>query len=71
MCTGLPSPDNGSIIYPTGTTSPYEFGTVATYMCDTGFGIDGGDVLRTCHGYGLSPMGTWTGTAPRCERTFC
>ncbi len=71
MCTLLPDPDNGRIIYSTGTTSPYEFGTVAIYMCDTGFGIDSGDVLRTCRGDRLSPMGIWTGIAPRCERTFC
>ena len=67
MCSYLPAPDNGGIVYSTGITTLYDFGTTATYMCDTGFGISGGNVLRTCRGSGLSPNGTWTGTAPRCD----
>ena len=67
MCSDLPVPDNGGIVYSSGMTSLYDFGTTATYMCDTGFGISGGNVLRTCRGSGLSPNGTWTGIAPLCD----
>ncbi|XP_064387965.1 uncharacterized protein LOC135336171 isoform X3 [Halichondria panicea] len=71
MCSYLPAPDNGGIVYSTGITTLYDFGTTATYMCDTGFGISGDNVLRTCRGSGLSPNGTWTGTAPRCDAVTC
>ncbi len=67
MCTDLPTPDNGRVIYSTDTTSSYDFGTTVTYVCNTGFGINGGDVLRTCQGNGQSPTGAWTGTAPWCQ----
>ena len=67
MCTDLPAPENGQIVFSTGVASMYAFDTVATYICDLGFGIVGGTILRTCSGDGLTPNGTWTGTAASCS----
>ena len=66
MCTDLPAPENGRIVFSTEVASMYAFATVATYICDSGFGIEEGTILRTCGGDGLTPNGTWTGTAPSC-----
>lgn len=66
MCGSLPSLTNGSIIYSTDSISPYEFATMAMYICDTGFGLIG-DVTRTCNGDDSSPDGMWTGQAPSCD----
>ncbi len=66
MCTNLPAPDNGIVIYSTDTTSPYDFGTVATYICDTGFGLTG-EATQTCDGYDSSPIGVWSGQASICD----
>ena len=71
MCSDLPTPDNGRIVYSTGVTSPYDFGTVATYVCDTGFGLRGGDNTRSCGGGGPTTSGSWTGRAPTCEGDTC
>lgn len=46
----------------------FDFGTVAIYTCNTGFGLSGGDVQTTCSGDSSSVMGSWTGTVPSCER---
>ena len=70
MCTSLSTPDNGRIIYFTDATSPYEFGTVATYVCNSGFGLSGGVAVRTCGGDDSDPAGTWSGTAPSCLCRF-
>ena len=37
---------------------------VATYRCNTGFGLSDGDRVRTCVDSG---WGGWTGAAPLCE----
>ncbi len=66
ICTSLPTPDNGRIIYSIDSTSLYEFGTVATYVCDSGFGLSGGVISSTCGGDDSDPVGTWSGTAPSC-----
>ncbi len=66
MCSDLPPPDNGRITYSTDTTSPYDFGTVATYVCDTGFGLVGGG-SRLCGGRDTSPSGSWSEAASTCE----
>ncbi len=70
MCIDLPAPDNGRITYSTDTTSLYDFGTVATYECDIGFGLNGGVVTRTCRGDDSDSDGTWSGIAPSCLRKF-
>ena len=69
MCTDLPAPADGRVTY-TDTTSPYDFGTVATYVCDSGFGISGGNRTRACGGLDLSTVGTWNGIAATCDCEF-
>ena len=65
MCMALPPLMNGELSYGTDVTDPYDFGTVATHICDTGFGIIG-NVERTCEKFGTSPVGTWRGTVTTC-----
>ena len=44
-------------------TAEFDFRTTATYGCNTGFGLSGGDTVSTCGG----PTGQWSGIAPSCE----
>ena len=62
-CSLLPSILNGVINYSPDTTSPFDFGTTATYSCNEGFYLS---VVssRTCTGSGLS--GFWDGMEPQC-----
>lgn len=46
--------------------APFLRGTNATYSCDRGYGLDGGDVVRTCLMNGYSPDGVWSGMEPAC-----
>ena len=48
---------NGYISYSTGTT----YNSVATYSCDTGYELQGGQT-RTCQN-----NGTWSGDMPSCQ----
>ncbi len=67
MCPNLIEPDNGFITFAADTTSPYDYLTMATYGCDTGYGLSGGEErVRTCV---LSSFGggEWSGNAPSCE----
>ncbi len=53
------------------TTDRYNYGTTATYQCNSGHVmLTIGDNERTCTGDGSSPSGQWNGTAPQCGRTF-
>ena len=57
---------NGTVV--TGASRIY--GDVATYICDSGFTLTGGDQNRTCEKMNStsgSSYGVWSGTAPRCE----
>ncbi len=54
------------ITYTTDTMAPFDYQTTATYTCDVGFGLLGGDLLRICVGSSSGP-GEWSGTAPTCE----
>ena len=65
-CFDLPVPDNGRVVY-SALGTPYDFGTQATYICDSGFGLNGGDEVRSCAGGGSSTNGTWSGRATTCE----
>ena len=58
--------NNGQISY---DTFDFDYGTTATYSCDTGFGLSGGDKERVCGGNGSSPNGVWNGVTPHCEGT--
>ena len=43
----------------------YDFDTVVTYSCDTGFEHISGDLSRRC-----VAINTWTGVAPTCGSKF-
>lgn len=51
-------------------TSTYVVSTVATYSCDPGYGLSGGDTARTCGGDGSTTTGVWDGMMPTCQRTL-
>ena len=59
-CGPLISPANGKVDV-TGTS----VGSLATYSCNRGFQLAGGNEFRRC----LNGIG-WEGTAPSCEREF-
>ncbi len=65
-CSQLNTPDNGFATFSPDTTAPYSFTTTVTYGCGSGFGLSGGDGMRTCVSSSSSP-GEWSGTAPTCE----
>ena len=65
-CSALPAVENGMVTYSSDTTEPYDYRTTATYQCDSGYELTGGDTVRTCTGDGSSPVGQWNGTAPTC-----
>ena len=48
------------------TLSQYDYETIATHKCNTGFVLTVGDVERTC-GDGNGVNGEWSGTAPVCQ----
>ncbi len=47
--------------------APFDYLTVAAYTCNPGYGLSGGDSIRTCEGDDSSTTGEWSGTAPACE----
>ncbi len=65
FCTSLSPIVNGMIVYSPDVTSPYDFGTAATYSCNDGFYLDG-EQSRNCAGDGTNTIGTWDLTAPIC-----
>ena len=65
-CLALPAVENGTIAYFSDTTEPYDYGTTASYQCDSGYELTGGDTVRTCTGDGSSPVGQWNGAIPAC-----
>ncbi len=60
---------NGVVAYSSGSTAPYDYGTVATYTCNTGYFLSG-IATRTCGGDGSSVTGAFSGVDPFCTRTF-
>ncbi len=58
-CGALANPSNGAVDTSSGTT----FMMTATYTCNTGYILIGGNT-RTC-----GANGNWTPNAPTCERT--
>ena len=56
ICDMLAPINNGSITY--SNTPPYEYDTVATYLCDEGFFLEGDESIN-CTGDGRSVTGTW------------
>ncbi len=66
MCSFLTAPTNGVITYTGMTSGSLGFMDIATYSCNSGYGLSGGNTVRTCTGSAGS-SGEWTGTAPTCE----
>ena len=64
-CPSLGAITDGQVIYSPDTTSPHDFGTVATFICNTGCSLSG-DSARTCGGDGSSQSGVWSGSSPVC-----
>ena len=66
MCPDLSEPDNGFVTFAVDTSSPYDYLTMATYGCNTDYGLSSGENVRTCV---LSSIGggEWSGNAPSCE----
>ena len=71
VCSDIPDPENGDIMFAEGTTSPFEVGTIATYICNLGYSLMGGDSARTCEGDGTQEYGMWSGLAPECVGEYC
>ena len=60
-CSDLTPPTSGMIGYNMGTVSLRPVNTVATYTCNTGYTLNGGNT-RTC-----GSDGAWSGSAPTCQ----
>ena len=58
-CPTLANPMDGAVSMTEGVT-----GDTVTYTCDAGFQLSG-DTMRTC-----GSDGTWTGSAPMCDRKY-
>ena len=68
-CSALADILDGTIAYSTDMTIPYDFGTTATYFCDSGFSLVGNNI-RTCGGDGSSVNGVWDLSEPSCQCKF-
>ena len=66
VCTSLITPANGLVSYDPDTSPPYDYQTVATYSCNPGYGLFGGDRTRQCLN-SSSGEGEWKGMVPICE----
>ena len=58
-------PINGQVDF--STDSLLTHGAMATYSCDEGYGLTGGDAVIMCAGDGSDPFGSWNGAVPTCE----
>ena len=57
-CGALEKPVSGSVSFSNGTV----MGSLATYSCDAGYAVQG-NTTRTC-----LASGSWSATAPTCEK---
>ena len=64
MCSDLPDPVNGRVAFAPDTLAPFHLDTIATYECDTGFGLSGGH-KRVCDI--ADSIASWSGNVPFCE----
>ena len=72
MCPDLPNPTNGRIVYGSDSEALFDVSTIATYMCDEGYGpATPSSITRTClvsaTDTTTNPIGDWFGSAPTCE----
>ena len=65
-CPDIPNPEHGHVSFDHQPLAPFIRGTRATYSCDLGYGLDGGDEMRTCEMDGFSSDAFWSGTEPSC-----
>ena len=68
-CSALSDLGNGTVrIVPDSNTQRFSFGSVATYSCNTWFGLVG-QTTRVCEDTngGTVTTGTWSGSAPTCN----
>ena len=65
-CPHIADPANGQIAFASDSVAPFDLATTATYSCDSGYGLMGGDTVRTCEENGGSVIGAWSGMAPSC-----
>ena len=67
-CPALTADPNGGLSYSSvDQTGPFAIGTVATFMCNTDFSLNGASATLTCaDDDGADNIGTWGGTEPAC-----
>ena len=66
-CPALPTVEDAVVTYSSNAAmSQYDYGTTATYECDSGYELTEGDTVRTCTGDGSNSEDQWNGTAPVC-----
>ena len=65
-CPYIANPEHGRVTFDHDPLVPFIARTIATYSCDLGYGLEGGDLVRTCEMDGFSPDGAWSGKAPTC-----
>ena len=70
MCPDITDPANGQIVFASDNVAPFDLATTATYSCVSGYGLMGGDTVRTCMENGGSVIGMWSGMAPSCGGKF-
>ena len=56
-----PALEEGSNTAPVDNSSPYEFGSTYTYVCNEGYEFTSGSLVSTCQS-----DGTWSLSAPTC-----
>ncbi len=67
-CSSLITPANGQITFYYDASPPHDHLTVAVFVCNNGFELQGGDRMRTCFSNVSSLNGQWSGEQPTCAR---
>ena len=70
-CSFLTTPSNGKLTFTNHSMGDEENSTtisIATYSCDSGFFLSGGNETRMCERDINEYRGEWSGTAPTCVR---
>jgi len=65
-CPDIPDPDNGDIVFSPDTIALFDLATEASYVCDRGFALVGGDETSICVVDPVVNDGIWTGERPNC-----
>lgn len=67
LCHELPAITDGHIFYQPDRTAPFDLHTVAMYVCDIGFSLQG-NLTRMCTSVESSVIGVFEGITPACQR---